>query len=56
MRIIAPISPRVGVRPRVILPATEPSSSFVSQSIPLTNLIMTLNCKASVEGPSYNAF
>lgn len=56
MRIIAPISPKVGVRPRVInsVAATEPSSSSVSQHIPLTNLIMSLNCKASVEGPSYN--
>lgn len=38
------------------LPVTELGSASVPQSTPLTNLIMTLNCEASVEGPSHNAF
>lgn len=40
----------------ILLTVTEPSSAAASQYGPLTNLIMTLNCRASVEGPGYDAF
>lgn len=55
MGIIAPTGPRVGVRPRVINCSAGDGAS-VPQSTPLTNLIMTLNCEAPVEGPRHNAF